>query len=155
MIWEDLNENLIMPDLKAGSSDEVFQQLGGLLVSEGYCKSSFVQALIEREKDFPTGINMGNIGIAIPHTDKEHVIKGAVAIGVLKEPVHFYQMGTNDENVEAKLIFMLAVKDPKEHLVFLQRILMVLQDQEVLKQLIETKNKQEIINIIKEKEEQL
>ena len=32
---------------------------------------------------------------------------------------------------------------------------MVLQDQEVLKQLIETKNKQEIINIIKEKEEQL
>ncbi|WP_274954514.1 PTS sugar transporter subunit IIA [Anaerostipes butyraticus] len=155
MIWEDLNENLIMPDLKAGSSDEVFQQLGGLLVSEGYCKSSYVQALIEREKDFPTGINMGNIGIAIPHTDKEHVIKGAVAIGVLKEPVHFYQMGTNDENVEAKLIFMLAVKDPKEHLVFLQRILMVLQDQEVLKQLIETKNKQEIINIIKEKEEQL
>ena len=155
MIWEDLNENLIMPDLKAGSSDEVFQQLGGLLVSEGYCKSSYVQALIEREKDFPTGINMGNIGIAIPHTDKEHVIKGAVAIGVLKEPVHFYQMGTNDENVEAKLIFMLAVKDPKEHLVFLQRILMVLQEQEVLKQLIETKNKQEIINIIKEKEEQL
>lgn len=155
MIWEDLNENLIMPDLKAGSSDEVFQQLGGLLVSEGYCKSSYVQALIEREKDFPTGINMGNIGIAIPHTDKEHVIKGAVAIGVLKEPVHFYQMGTNDENVEAKLIFMLAVKDPKEHLVFLQRILMILQDQEVLKQLIETKNKQEIINIIKEKEEQL
>ena len=155
MIWEDLNENLIMPDLKAGSSDEVFQQLGGLLVSEGYCKSSYVQALIEREKDFPTGINMGNIGIAIPHTDKEHVIKGAVAIGVLKEPVHFYQMGTNDKNVEAKLIFMLAVKDPKEHLVFLQRILMVLQDQEVLKQLIETKNKQEIINIIKEKEEQL
>ena len=155
MIWEDLNENLIMPDLKAGSSDEVFQQLGGLLVSEGYCKSSYVQALIEREKDFPTGINMGNMGIAIPHTDREHVIKGAVAIGVLKEPVHFYQMGTNDENVEAKLIFMLAVKDPKEHLVFLQRILMVLQDQEVLKQLIETKNKQEIINIIKEKEEQL
>ena len=155
MIWEDLNENLIMPDLKAGSSDEVFQQLGGLLVSEVYCKSSYVQALTEREKDFPTGINMGNIGIAIPHTDKEHVIKGAVAIGVLKEPVHFYQMGTNDENVEAKLIFMLAVKDPKEHLVFLQRILMVLQDQEVLKQLIETKNKQEIINIIKEKEEQL
>ena len=110
MIWEDLNENLIMPDLKAGSSDEVFQQLGGLLVSEGYCKSSYVQALIEREKDFPTGINMGNIGIAIPHTDKEHVIKGAVAIGVLKEPCISIRWETNDENVEAKLIFMLAVK---------------------------------------------
>ena len=155
MIWEDLNENLIMPELEAGSSEEVFQQLGGLLVSGGYCKTSYVDALKEREKDFPTGINMGSIGIAIPHTDKEHVIKGAVAIGVLKEPVHFYQMGTNDENVSAKLIFMLAVKDPKEHLVFLQRILMILQDQEVLEKLTKTRNKQEIIEIIKEKEKQL
>ena len=56
---------------------------------------------------------MGSIGIAIPHTDKEHVIKGAVAIGVLKEPVHFYQMGTNDENVSAKLIFYACSKRPE------------------------------------------
>ena len=30
-------------------------------------------------------------------SDKQHVIKGGVAIGVLKEPVHFYQMGTTDK----------------------------------------------------------
>ena len=73
----------------------------------------------------------------------------------MKRPVHFYQMGTTDEHVNAKLIFMLAVEDPKEHLVFLQRILMVLQDQEVLGKLTKTKDKQEIIEIIKEKENQL
>ena len=27
MIWEDLNENLIVPDLEAKSSDEVFEKL--------------------------------------------------------------------------------------------------------------------------------
>ena len=27
MIWEDLNENLIVPDLEAKSSDEVFENL--------------------------------------------------------------------------------------------------------------------------------
>ena len=155
MIWEDLSENLIVPDMEAGSSEEVFSILGGRLISEGYCKESYVDALIAREKDFPTGINMGDIGIAIPHTDKEHVIKGAVAIAVMKHPVHFYQMGTTDEHVNAKLIFMLAVEDPKEHLVFLQRILMVLQDQEVLGKLTKTKDKKEIIEIIKEKENQL
>ena len=26
MIWEDLNENLIVPDLEAKSSDEVFEK---------------------------------------------------------------------------------------------------------------------------------
>lgn len=76
MIWEDLNENLIVPDLEAENSEEVFEKLGGLFIAEGYCRDTYVDALKEREKDFPTGINMGTIGIAIPHTDKQHVIKG-------------------------------------------------------------------------------
>lgn len=155
MIWEDLDENLIVPDLNAGNSEEVFRIMGGKMISEGYCKESYVDALIAREKDFPTGINMGEIGIAIPHTDKDHVRRGGVAIGVLKQPVQFFQMGTTDEPVNAKLIFMLAVEDPKEHLVFLQRILMVLQDQKVLAKIIETEDKKQIIQIIKEKENSL
>lgn len=155
MIWEDLNDNLIIPDLNAKNKEQVFQILGGKLIEEGYCKDSYIDALIEREKDFPTGINMGEIGIAMPHTDKEHVNKSAVAIGVLKEPVHFFQMSSTDEPVDAKLIFMLAVEDPNEHLVFLQRILIVLQDQKVLKQLIQTKERKKIREIIKEKENSL
>ena len=64
MIWEDLNENLIVPDLEAENSEEVFEKLGGLFIAEGYCRDTYVDALKEREKDFPTGINMGTIGIA-------------------------------------------------------------------------------------------
>lgn len=155
MIWEDLNENLIVLDLDLKNSDEVFKTIGGVLTEEGYCHDSYVQALIDREKDFPTGINMGNFGIAIPHTDRNHVIKGGIAIGQLKNPVDFLQMGTTDEKVEAKLIFMLAVDDPKSHLTFLQRILQVVQDEEVLKKLLEAKTKNEIYEIIRDKEEQI
>jgi len=155
MIWEDLNEKLIVPDLEAESSSDIFRRLGGLLVSEGYCKDTYVQALIDREKEFPTGINMGNIGIAIPHTDRGHVNSGKVAIGILKEPVHFYQMGSTDVAVNVKIVFMLAVDDPEAHLPFLQRVLLVLQDQQVLERLMQVKSKQEIIHIIKEKEQEL
>lgn len=153
MIWEGLNEKLIILDMEAQTSTDVFQILGRTLIHEGYCKDSYIDALIEREKDFPTGVNMGEIGIAIPHTDKKHVNKGGVAIGVLKSPATFYQMGTTDEMVHAKLVFMLAVDDPKEHLVFLQRILQVLQDQDVLEKIKKVKNKQELIDIIRQKEE--
>ena len=45
MIWEDLNENLIVPDLEAKSSDEVFEKLGGLFIAEGYCRDTYVDAL--------------------------------------------------------------------------------------------------------------
>lgn len=155
MIWEGLKSELILLDFEADSSTEVFEKLGRTLIKEGYCKETYIDALIEREKDFPTGINMGGIGIAIPHTDKRHVNHGGVAIGVLKKSVDFYQMGTTDEKVEAKLIFMLAVDDPKEHLTFLQRILQVLQDQKVLEKVKNVTSKEELIKIIRDKESEL
>ena len=45
MIWEDLNENLIVPDLEAENSEEVFEKLGGLFIAEGYCRDTYVDAL--------------------------------------------------------------------------------------------------------------
>lgn len=151
MVWEKLREELIIPGLDAKNSDEIFEALGGELVKQGYCKESYVQALKDREAEFPTGINMGEKGVAIPHTDVSHVNKKGIAIGTLKEPVSFVEMGTDDEYVNAQVIFMLAV-DEKGHLELLQAILGILQDQETLTKLVEAKDAAEIIEIIKEKE---
>ena len=136
MVWEKLKEELIIPGLEAKSSDDIFEALGGKLVKQGYCKESYVQALKDREAEFPTGINTGEKGVAIPHTDVSHVNKKGIAIATLKQPVEFVEMGTDDEYVNAQVVFMLAV-DEKGHLELLQAILAVLQDQEVLKKLIE------------------
>ncbi len=151
MVWEKLREELIIPGLDAKNSDEIFEALGGELVKQGYCKESYVQALKDREAEFPTGINMGEKGVAIPHTDVSHVNKKGIAIGTLKEPVSFVEMGTDDEYVNAQVIFMLAV-DEKGHLELLQAILGILRDQETLTKLAEAKDAAEIIEIIKEKE---
>lgn len=35
---------------------------------KGIAEILMSDALKDREKDFPTGVNMGSIGIAIPHT---------------------------------------------------------------------------------------
>ena len=151
MVWEKLKKELIIPGLEAKNSDEIFEALGGELVKQGYCKESYVQALKDREAEFPTGINMGDKGVAIPHTDVIHVNKKGIAIATLKEPVSFIEMGTDDEYVKAQVIFMLAV-DEKGHLELLQAILGILQDQETLTKLTEAKDAEEIIEIIKEKE---
>lgn len=152
MIWESLDVNLIAPGVEAASKDDVFRQIGGMLVERGYCKPSYVDALIEREKAYPTGINMGSFGIAMPHTERTHVNKAAVAIARLKKPVLFYEMGSEDEEVQASLVFMLAVENPETHLPFLQRLMAVLQDQAVLDKIMRTDSREEIIQVIKEKE---
>ena len=102
MIWENLKDTLVQTDLMAENEQEIFEQLGGVLVSEGCCKESYVSALSEREKVYPTGILAGDIGVAIPHTDPCYVETTGIAIGVLKEPVSFFQMGTNPKRLLAE-----------------------------------------------------
>jgi PTS system galactitol-specific IIA component len=155
MIWEELKESLIITEMDAKSYQDVFKQLGGTLIQEGYAKSSYIEALIAREAEFPTGLDLNGIGVAIPHTDVTHVYQSGVAIAVLKEPVTFIQMGTDDEQVQVRLIFMLSVVEPNAHIDGLQRILEIIQDQQLLQQLLEVKDAPKIIELIKEKEKEL
>ncbi|MEY8309935.1 PTS sugar transporter subunit IIA [Erysipelotrichaceae bacterium 51-3] len=155
MIWEELDKNLIFQNLEAEKSDDVFEKLGGEFIRYGYAKDSYIRALKERESDFPTGLDIGGFGIAIPHTDISHVNKDGVAIASLKKPVHFIQMGTNDEPVDVNLVFMLSVKDPAKHMSHLQRIVEIIQDQRVLEKIKAAEACEGVINIIKDKEIQL
>ena len=155
MIWEELDKSVIVPDLEAKTWEDVMKNLGQKLIDAGYTKDSYIDALIAREKDFPTGLDIDGLGVAIPHTDVSHVNKAGIAIGVLKEPVTFIQMGTDDEEVGVKLIFMLAVTDPNAHIDELQRIIEIIQDKKVLEKLFTVTDKETIIEVIKEKENSL
>ncbi|MBU3875383.1 PTS sugar transporter subunit IIA [Faecalicatena sp. AGMB00832] len=155
MIWEELKNSLIMTEVEAESYEDVMRMIGGALVKDGYAKESYVGALIAREKEFPTGLDVDGIGVAIPHTDVSHVKKAGIAIGVLKKPVTFVQMGTDDETVEVKLVFMLSVVNPNAHIDQLQRIISIIQDTNVLNQILEVKDAEQIIEIIREKEKSL
>lgn len=155
MIWEELNPALIKTDLDVKDGTDALTQIGSLFIAEGYAKESYVDALISREKEFPTGLDIDGIGVAIPHTDVSHVLKPGIAIATLQNPVTFTQMGTDDETTEVQLVFMLSVTDPNAHLDQLQRILSVIQDTDVLEKLLHTTGTEEIINVIKEKENTL
>ncbi len=155
MIWEELDRNLIFQNLKAEKTDDVFEKLGGEFIRCGYTKDSYINALKEREADFPTGLDIGGFGIAIPHTDISHVYKDGVAIASLENPVSFIQMGTDDEPVDVNLVFMLSVKDPAKHMSHLQRIVEIIQDQEVLEKIKAANECDGVINVIKDKELEL
>ena len=155
MIWEELKESLIFTNLEAKTYEDVMRAVGQKVTAEGFAKESYVDALINREKDFPTGLDIDGFGVAIPHTDVSHVNKAATAIAILKNPVTFVQMGTDDDYVDAKVIFVLAVDDPTGHLEQLQRIISIIQDKDILEKLTQVNEASEIINVIKEKEKTL
>lgn len=155
MIWEELDERLIFLNRTESSREELLEMAGEAFVENGAAKSGYPQALLRREKDFPTGLDAGVFGIAIPHTESCWVLRNTLGILAVKEPVEFIKMGTEKEKISVKLIFILAVKPGSDHIKRLKRIMAVLQDQTLLKSISEAENKKEIIEMIRRKEEVL
>lgn len=152
MIWEDLDKKLIHLQAEAGHANDIFDQLGTCFINEGYSRSDYVEALKQREAQFPTGLDINGFGVAIPHTDAGYVLHETEGIMTLKHPVTFIQMGSDDTQVEVKVVFMLAIEDPKNRIKKLQQILRIIQDNAVLEKIYQASSADEVIDIVKQKE---
>lgn len=127
-----LHEDLIFLNYKADSKEELLTKLSNVLFQKGYVKDSFLEGILEREKVFPTGLNTEGIKVAIPHTDAKHVNSPAILVAKLNEQVTFKEMGSNINDVDARLIFMLAIKNPDEQVKTLSKLMSIFLNKEVL-----------------------
>ena len=127
------NDALIMLNLDVNDKFELLSKVADNLHSLGYVKETYKNAVIEREKIFATGLPTLLGGVAIPHTDINHVNIPAISIARLKKPVDFIIMGDDSETIAVDLIFMLAMKEEHAQLELLQSLMGILQDGTSLK----------------------
>lgn len=145
-----LNSSLIHLDVIAENKDDAIKILANSLISNGYAKKSYLEAVLERERVFPTGLPTKGVGVAIPHTDTIHVINPAIALAVLKDPVKFNEMGNPTNEIDVRLVFMLAIKNPDAQLILLQQLIGLFRGAAFLSKLAKARNKQEVCSLIKD-----
>jgi PTS system galactitol-specific IIA component len=68
----------------------------------------------------------------VPHTDPEHVLKAAIAMATLRNPVDFANMEDPDETVPVGTVFLLAIDDKDKQIETLQSIMSAIQSPEIL-----------------------
>ncbi len=141
---------LILFDVEAKDSTDLLRKLSARLLEEGYVKESFANAVIEREKIYPTGLPTPGIMVALPHTNPEHVTKPAILVANLKNPVLFKEMGSGINDIATELVFMLAVNDPSSQVDVLKKLMEIFSKEEILIRLKHTSNEAEIIEILEE-----
>nr|HUM50060.1 PTS sugar transporter subunit IIA [Anaerolineaceae bacterium] len=73
------------------------------------------------------GLRTAEVAVALPHTEKEHVLKPAVAVAILAHPVTFGEMGTEDQTVPVEIVFMLSIHEPDEQVTWLSRLVSTFQ----------------------------
>ncbi|WP_188455015.1 PTS sugar transporter subunit IIA [Virgibacillus oceani] len=146
------NPDLVIIELESESREDVLLNLGNQLVKGGYVKGDFIESVLARESNFPTGLPTKPFGIAIPHTDADKVIDPQLAFASLKTPVTFNTMGSANEEIEVKLVFMLALNNPEEQLKSLQRLTEIFQDEEMVLKLSQAKNAEEVNELMESSE---
>ena len=134
------NQKFLYYSFDEDDKETLLAKMSEVLIDAELVHPSYQQAVIERERIFPTGLPTKGINVAIPHTDSIHVKKEGFLVGVLEKPVTFEMMASKDVFLEVELIFMLAIKQPEDQLVMLQKLMLLCQDEQNL-QLLKAKEK--------------
>ena len=118
------------------------------LVQLGYAKDSFPKAIVSREENFPTALDVGGYNAAIPHCDVDNVVTPAICVGILQEPVEWRRMDDPDEMCGVSLVVMLALTEPHSHIGMLQQVVALIQDQELIGRVVLVKSANEAFSLL-------
>ncbi len=135
-INELLKDDLILDHLAARDKEDALTKMANILIDKGYTKPTFLEAILERERHYPSGLPMAEEHIAIPHTDAEHINKSVLFFAKLESPVEFSVMGAPEQKIQVRMISMFALKEKKKIGELLSTLITVYQDPDFLSRLI-------------------
>lgn len=145
-----LDEKIAFFNESCKSKEEALKKLADEFLEKGLVKDTFFQAVIDREKNCPTGLSVNEVGIAIPHTDVIHIIKPQIGFMSLKEPVVFKDMVNDKHEIKVNVIFMLGLLKSEQQVKMLQKLVELFQNEVLLKKVIACKSIDEFMTIMKQ-----
>jgi PTS system galactitol-specific IIA component len=131
-----INKDLIVLNMTCTTAEEVIQQLAEILTRKKYVKDEYIQMVLNREREYPTGLPTSGTAVAIPHTNAEYCLESAMVTGILREPVPFGNMANPDEKLPVRIVFLLAMKEPAFQVTWLRKLVAMLQKEGMLENLI-------------------
>ena len=82
IISQLVQKDLINLEGKGETKQELLKNLAETLFEKGYVNDGFAKAILEREEEFPTGLQLEKTAVAIPHTYSEYVKKPFIYVDV-------------------------------------------------------------------------
>lgn len=130
------------------TTEGVERALAGELERQGYAKDGFTNAILEREREYPTALDMGGMNVAMPHCDPSNVNKPAICMGVLEHPVSWRRMDDPESTCEVSLVCMLALTEAHAHLEMLQKVIALVQNQELIERIVAAASAEEAFALV-------
>lgn len=126
-----LDKKLLLPHLEATDNLDALSQIADNLLAQGYVKEGYKQAILDREAAYPTGLPSPRPTVAIPHANYQLVKKTTISVATLAHPVKFHDMGDIKNVLDVDVIIMMAIGQPHGQVEMLQKIVDVIQDDQL------------------------
>lgn len=145
-IADVVSENLMLMEMETKNKDETLDELISLLYKNKCIDdiADFKKDVIARENEGMTGIGEG---VAIPHGKSDSVKITTIAIGTVKDEIEWESL---DEK-PVKVIILFAVKNTEAntlHIKLLQKVAILLADEEFLEKMRETKTTGQMMHLL-------
>lgn len=142
------DQHLCLFNVKALNKEEILTKMAQMLFTNGIVKEDYLEGILQREQQYPTGLLVNSTGFAIPHTDSSKVNQSQICFASLSEPIIFSGMTDQNEKIPVKFIFMLAMKQPHEQIENLQNLISLFQNEQEIKLLEQCNSINEFISIL-------
>lgn len=147
-----LDKSLITVNLKATDKKSAISELTDLLVANDAVvnKQAFIEDVIAREAEGMTGLGQG---VAIPHGKSKAVKTTSLAIGISQHMIDWESL--DGEPVNTVILFAVRDQDADTlHIKLLQKVAILLADDEFIQELHKVKTKQEVLNLFEKDPEE-
>ena len=140
-----IEKELIVLNAEANNWQEAIEICGELLENNNKTTIEYTKAMIENVKTNGMYIVLDQF-FAMPHARPESgVLESGVGVVVLKNPVVF----GHEENDPVKVLMPICATSAESHLDVISKISELLDDENFIGNIINAKNKDEIINLLK------
>lgn len=142
-----LKENVII-GLQVKDRNDAIMKIVQLLVTNGHVKETYYDAVVAREEIYPTGLPTEGVRIAIPHASSEDIIESTIGMAILETPVVFKNMADDSEELDVKIVFLIANSASTEQPKILKQLMEKFSDEDLLISLSESQSVEVVMDLI-------
>lgn len=143
---ELFSPDLVFFDLEASDRQELFEELADRLIEKDLIEDSWLKAIQERERDYPTGLSFPSIQVAIPHVDPQYIRQPYIAVIKPTTSVVFEAMAGLGDDVPARLIVNLGVMRDGGQVEVLQKLMNIFMSEDYAAEVEAAKDPQAMVD---------
>ena len=122
------SKDLIILNIEVNNRQDIIKELGKKVLKKGFVTEEFIQDVLDREEEFPTGLEFDN-PIAIPHIGV-HCNCSFLSIATLKSPVNFDSMDGSGKELPVEIVFLFGIVNPDDQVEVLKKFIYAFRDAE-------------------------